>query len=83
MLTGQFDPNIGFIFVTDQANWGRNGDYTALRKLSDPAASVTIRETADAMRALASPGVAGRFTADQALREAIGRAYGLDPNRII
>jgi Phosphate-selective porin O and P len=28
LLTGQFDPNIGFIFITDQANFGRNGDFT-------------------------------------------------------
>ena len=29
VLTGQYDANIGFILMTDQANWGRNGDYTA------------------------------------------------------
>jgi hypothetical protein len=28
VLSGQYDANIGFIFLTDQANWGRNGDYT-------------------------------------------------------
>jgi hypothetical protein len=29
VLTGQYDANIGFILITDQANWGRNGDYTS------------------------------------------------------
>lgn len=29
ILTGQVDPRIAFVFITDQANWGRNGDYSA------------------------------------------------------
>jgi hypothetical protein len=28
VLTGWFDAHIGFVFVTDQANYGKGGDYT-------------------------------------------------------
>jgi hypothetical protein len=42
VLTGQFDPNIGFIFITDQANWGKGGAYTQQFIVQDAIASYKL-----------------------------------------
>ena len=39
VLTGQVDSNIGFVLITDQPNWGKNGDYSAQFILQDALAS--------------------------------------------
>lgn len=35
VLSGQIDPKLSFVFITDQANWGRNGDYSAAFIIQD------------------------------------------------
>jgi hypothetical protein len=39
VLTGQIDPHIGFIFITDQANYGKAGDFTTQFFIQDALAS--------------------------------------------
>ena len=39
VFTGQIDPNIGFILITDQANWGKNGDFSQPFFIQDALAS--------------------------------------------
>jgi hypothetical protein len=40
VFTGQYDENISFIFITDQANWGRNGNFTVPQLIVQDAAAV-------------------------------------------
>lgn len=40
VLTGQFDPHILFLFVTDQPNWGRNGDFASSAFIVQDAAAI-------------------------------------------
>jgi hypothetical protein len=42
VLTGQIDSHIGFIFITDQPNWGKNGDYSAQFIIQDAVASYKV-----------------------------------------
>ncbi|HWM85818.1 MAG TPA: porin [Kofleriaceae bacterium] len=42
LLTGQFDPHISFIFVTDQANFGKNGDFTTQFIVQDAVAAYKV-----------------------------------------
>jgi hypothetical protein len=39
VLTGWFDQHIGFVFVTDQANFGKNGDFSTQFIVQDAVAS--------------------------------------------
>ena len=42
LVTGQLDPHIGFIFVTDQANYGKGGDYSTQFFIQDAIASYKV-----------------------------------------
>jgi hypothetical protein len=42
VATGQLDPHIGFIFITDQANYGKNGDYGTQFFIQDAIASYKV-----------------------------------------
>jgi hypothetical protein len=39
ILSGQVDSHIGFVLVTDQPNWGKNGEYGATMLIQDAVAS--------------------------------------------
>jgi hypothetical protein len=40
LFTGQYNENISFIFVTDQANWGKNGNFATPEFIVQDAAAV-------------------------------------------
>jgi hypothetical protein len=42
VLAGQIDPKISFVFITDQANWGRGGDFSAPFLIQDALASYKV-----------------------------------------
>ncbi len=42
ILSGQIDPRISFVFITDQANWGKGGDYGAPFLIQDALASYKV-----------------------------------------
>lgn len=42
IVTGQYDPHINFVFITDQANWGKNGDFTTQFIVQDAIAAYKL-----------------------------------------
>jgi hypothetical protein len=42
ILSGQYDPRISFVFITDQPNWGRNGDFSSTFIIQDALASFKV-----------------------------------------
>lgn len=42
ILSGQYDPRISFVFITDQPNWGRNGDFSSAFIIQDALASFKV-----------------------------------------
>lgn len=42
ILSGQIDPRLSFVFITDQANWGKNGDFSSAFIIQDALASYKV-----------------------------------------
>lgn len=42
ILSGQYDPRISFVFITDQPNWGKNGDFSSTFIIQDALASFKV-----------------------------------------
>jgi hypothetical protein len=42
ILSGQYDPRISFVFITDQPNWGRNGDFSSTFIIQDALGSFKV-----------------------------------------